>query len=150
MSFKDKKLPPSRDFDKYFANFQNDPFASSVGLKSINPNSWNRLGPIQSSSQGYVEYLEEPTASSSLDPGGNTYVKSIGFDFEFDGKTYSNFIASPHGWIALLDPSASIDSSNLDKIYSQRLLASGSNSFCNTTITSSFINKDVFARNFGG
>ena len=144
MSFKDKKLPPSRDFDKYFANFQNDPFASSVGLKSINPNSWNRFGPIQSSSQGYVEYLEEPTASSSLDPGGNTYVKPIGFDFEFDGKTYSNFIASPHGWIALLDPSASIDSSNLHKIYSQRLLASGSSSFCNTSITSSFINKDVF------
>lgn len=138
--FRDKKLPPERIFSNYSANFENDPLHKSAGLLEINPLTWNQFGPIISGSSGYDEFLQEPTTGSAS--GYNTAIKLIGFGFKFDGTTYTNFIASPHGWLALLDPS-NIPTTNLDTIYNNRFLASGSSSYINSAITQSFSSKDL-------
>ena len=136
--FKNKKIPPDRIFSNYSANFESDPLHKSVGLRGINPLSWKQFGPIISGSSGYVEYLQEPTTGSSS--GYNTDIKPIGFGFKFGDTTYTNFIASPHGWMALLDPNSTL-TTNLDTIYNNRFLASGS--FVNSAITQSFSNNDI-------
>ena len=136
-------IPPSRDFDKYFATFQSDPFGS-VGLKGINPGAWKNFGPILSSSSGYIEYLEEPFSSSAASSlsGTNSNVLPIGFDFNLNGTTYTQFIASSHGWLALIDPSSTPNSQSLHKIYENRIL-SGTYGYVNSAITQSFSNNDV-------
>jgi len=141
MSPKSKRQPPNRDFDKYFATFQSDPLKKSVGLKGVNPLAWKQLGPIISGSSGYVEYLQELSTGSAS--GYNTSIKPVGFGFNFNGVTYRDFIASPHGWISLLDPS-DVPTSSLDTIYNNRFLSSGSSSYVNSAIKQEFSKNDLF------
>lgn len=132
----------TQNFSKYFATFQTDPLNKSVGLKGVNPKSWNQFGPIKQSGGNYIEYTQEPSQTSAVTPGGNSYITDIGFDFQFNGTTYNKFIASPHGWVALLDPTA-LPTSSLDIVYNDRLLASGSSSYVNSAIKSAFNKNDV-------
>lgn len=141
---KTKRQPPPRDFDKYFATFQNDPFAESIGLQGVHPNAWTQFGPLSSGSTGYTVFTQEPKSNEIYSLGGNSAITPIGFDFSINGTTYKNFIASPHGWVALLDPSSSFGSNNLDKIYEGRFIANGSASYNNAAITQSFGNNDLF------
>jgi hypothetical protein len=135
-----KRQPPERDFNKYFATFESDPLKKTVGLKSINPASWHQFGPILSSSSGYINYTEEATTDAL--PGTNTFIENIGFDFIFDGVTYNSFIASPHGWLALIDP-ANIPTVNTGTIYHNRFFISGSSSFDNSAVKQAFIHDDL-------
>ena len=131
-----------KEFAKYFAIFESDPLKKSIGLKPVNPKSWHQFGPTLSSSLGYSEFIEQPTPLTADTPGGNTFITEIGFNFDFGGETYNKFIASPNGWLALLDP-ASIPTASLDTIYNNRILSSGSNSYDNSLIKSGFVSKDV-------
>jgi len=140
MSSKLKRQPPERDFDKYIATFQSDPLKKSVGLKPVNDLIWQQFGPILSSSYGYVEHIQEPY--TGYVPGGNTSIRKIGFDFTFDGVTYRDFIAGPHGWLALLDPT-NVPTENTGTIYNNRFFVSGSSSFDNSAIKQAFTSDDL-------
>jgi len=45
-----------------------------------------------------------PGGASGALGASNTSIIPIGFDFNFDGRPYKNFVANPSGWMALVDP----------------------------------------------
>ena len=140
---KSKRQPPARDFDKYVATFQSDPLNKSVGLNSVNPNKWKQFGPILSSSNGYITFIQESLTESIVIPGRNSDIIPLGFGFNFNGVTYNDFIASPHGWMSLLDPSNYPSAASIDTAYIDRMIISGSSSFDNAAIKQAFQYNDL-------
>jgi len=140
---KSKRQPPTRDFDKYVATFQTDPLKKSVGLSAVNPVKWKQFGPILSSSNGYIEFLQESLTSSIVSPGRNSNIIPIGFGFTLNGVTYRDFIASPHGWLSLLDPNNYPSTASIDTVYNDRLIISGSSSYDNSAVKQSFQYNDL-------
>lgn len=138
-----KRQPPSRDFDKYVATFQSDPLKKSIGLSAVNLGKWKQFGPILSSSSGYVEFTQESLTASIVNPGRNSNIIPLGFDFTFNGVTYRDFIASPHGWMSLLDPNNYPSTSFLDITYNDRMIVSGSSSYDNSAIKQAFQYSDL-------
>lgn len=143
MSPKLKRQPPAREFSKYIATFQSDPLKKSIKTKSVNPKAWTQFGPILSSSNGYIEYTQESQETTLINPGRNSNIIPLGFNFNFNETDYTHFVASTHGWIALLDPNNYPNETSLDTVYVDRLLVSGSSSYDNSSIKESFQYNDL-------
>lgn len=92
-----QRQAPQRRFENYILTRIVD---SSVGLTSVtNPQFTQAPGPPP-----YGPDVDFNGAGAGGTDDATSSVTPIGFDFQIDGITYTHWVASCNGWMALVDP----------------------------------------------
>ena len=92
-----RRQPPPRRFENYILTRST---ATSIGLTNVADNLFSPCSPGLSGSSGQFSDPGQPWTFNGL-----STPLDIGFDFQFDGITYKQFVADGNGWMALVDPS---------------------------------------------
>lgn len=86
------RQPPARTFENY--TFVRIVGTSEGGLARVSTNAMLPCSPAQAGDNPGTGWADN----------GYSVPLPIGFNFSFDGRTYSSFAASTNGWMALIDP----------------------------------------------